>query len=191
MTKQTAVTKKAKETKKLTATQRISYLEEIVERYGAHFEAVGNELDTMRNLISSLAKRLNASIQATESDDSVKKIIIDQNIQELQGKVDFLIQKGVLAKGDVGYQVSDKSFIVGRELDSAGKVINPRIQFSIGSVLPELKELIYGKKVGDVFAPNNEDTENPVSIEITELYQIVDPKIDKNFEDQSAQAEAR
>jgi hypothetical protein len=180
----------AKETKKMTAAQRITMLEQMVQQSESRFKAVGDELDTLRGLISSLAKRLNASIQATESDDAVKEIIITQNVQELQGKVDFLVNQGVLQKADDGYEAGEKSFLVGREVDSTGKVINPRIQFSLGSVLPELREKIKGQKVGGVVNPNEEENDTGISIEITELYQIVDPKVDKKFEGKDGQAEA-
>lgn len=187
-TKEPVIKGDVKETKKLTAAQRIAQLEQIVAGYEDRFAIIGDEIDTLRGLVATLARRLNASIEATESQDTVKDIIMDQNVQELQGKVDFLIAQGVLEKGD-DTEIADKTFIVGREIDSTGKVINPRIQFSFGTVLPDYQEKIKGMKVGDVILPDEGD-EAGLSIEITEVYKMVDPNIEKNFEGEGDQAEA-
>jgi membrane-associated HD superfamily phosphohydrolase len=168
-------------TKKLTASQRIEALENIISNYDARFEAAANEIDRLQNLLQSLAKRLNASIRATESDDAVKNIIIEDNVKDLQGKVDFLIEQGALVDNPEG-EVHNGSFIVGREVDASGKVVNPRIQFALGTVIPEFQQKLLGKKVGDLV--NTSDDDQGGSIEILSLYNIEQPKVEKKFEDE-------
>ena len=165
----------------MTAAQKLEALENMFMSQNNQIEILADEIDRLRNQLVAVNKRLNSTIQAAEqggiSGDNVNKIILGENMKELEAKINFLKEQGVLVKNDEA-EISDKSFVVGREIDTEGNVTNPRVQFSVGSVDPDVKKQIYGKKLGDVVAYS----ESQDSLEITEVYDIVDPKIKKNFE---------
>ena len=165
----------------MTAAQKLEALENMFMSQNNQIEILADEIDRLRNQLVAVNKRLNSTIQAAEqggiSGESVNKIILGENMKELEAKINFLKEQGVLVKNDDA-EISDKSFVVGREIDTEGNVTNPRVQFSVGSVDPDVKKQIYGKKLGDVVAYS----ESQDSLEITEVYDIVDPKIKKNFE---------
>ena len=169
-----------------TASQKLDALENAFIQQNQQIDILAEEIDRLRGTVVSLNKRLNASIQAAEqggiTGESVNKIILGENMKELEAKVTFLTEQGVLVRNDDS-EIGDKSFVVGRELDTEGNVTNPRVQFSVGSIDQEVKGKLQGKKAGDVVAYS----EGEDSLEITEVYDIVDPKIKKNFDNQPAQ----
>ena len=184
----TKSTAKTGESKKLTAAQRLEALENIYLQQNKKFEILADEIDQMRSLLASLAKRLNAAITAGEngeiSNDSVNKLIIDSNVKDLEGKVEQLVTSGILKKDD-SLEISDKTFVVGREVDEDGTVVNPRVQFAVGSLPQDFKGKLLTKKVGDLIKPEEDLT---LSLEITEVYGIVTQETEKKFEEGSAPA---
>ena len=129
-----------KQEKKLTASQRIEKIEKNAKMYDQNFQTLAQEIDTLRQTMSALARRLNATVKAGEngsiSDDAVNSLLVEENTSELKGKVDFLIKQGVLSTPKLE-EIHDKSFIIGSELDEESEVINPRIQFALPSIVPE------------------------------------------------------
>jgi hypothetical protein len=172
----------------LTAAQKIEALERSFVAQNNQIEILADEIDRLRNQLVAVNKRLNASIQAAEqgglTGESVNKIILGENMKELEAKVTFLQEQGVLVRNDDS-EISAKTFVVGREVDTEGNVTNPRVQFSVGSVDKAVQEKLYGKKAGAVVAYDGDED----SLEITEVYDIVDPKIKKNFEKQQQSAQ--
>ena len=168
----------------LTAAQKLEALENMFMSQNNQIEILADEIDRLRNQLVAVNKRLNSTIQAAEqgpiSNDNVNKIILNENMKELESKVTFLKEQGVLVRNDET-EISEKNFVVGREINTSGDVTNPRVQFSVGSIAPEVKAQIMGKKAGDVVAYS----EGEDSLEITEVYDIVDPKVKKNFEAKS------
>ena len=169
-------------TKKLTATQRIEGLENAIGAMMRSNQIFADEIDGLRQVVSSLARRLNATIKSGEqgnlSSQAINDIITQENVAELKGKVDFLIEQGVLESSENG-EVDEKAFVVGRELDEDSNVVNPRIQFAISSLLPEMKELFLGKKVGDVVKNEKGDG---LLMEIVEVFNIPQ-KVEKNLQE--------
>lgn len=173
--------------KKMNATQKIANLESIVVGQEQQIKILADEIDRLRGTINSLSKRLNASIQATENHDTVNKIIIDENVKELEGKVKFLVDQKILTL-DQEAEVTEKTFVVGRELNAEGEVINPRVQFALGSLPEDLKEKIKGNKVGGLVQTDESD----LRLEITEVYRINEPKpVEKKFEEETPTEEKK
>lgn len=178
--------------KKLTAAQRIEGLEnalsesrEISDAQTQNIEFLAKQMDGLRQTISALARRLNATIKSGEaggvSNEMVTKLLVDENVQNLKDKVEYLKEQGVLAETE-DTTIGDRSFVVGRELDEDSNVVNPRMQFALASLTPEAKEKINGKKSGDIIKDFSGDG---LVLEITEVYAI--PKEEeqkKDFEDQ-------
>jgi hypothetical protein len=168
---------------KQNASQKIEALENALMSQNGKFDILAEEIDRLRQMMTALTKRLNASIQAAEdgglTSDSVNKIILGENMKELEAKVQYLVEQGVLQRNDDS-EITDRTFVVGREIDTEGNVVNPRVQFSVNSVDGEVKSRLLTKKAGNVISYS----ETEPSLEITEVYQIVDPNIKKNFEAQ-------
>jgi hypothetical protein len=172
--------------KKLTATQRIEGLEAALSGANQNVQFLAQEIDKMRQMITSLARRVNATIKAGEngsvSNEAVQNLLVEENVQELKGKVDFLLDQEVL-KPTSKKKLHDRSFVVGRELDEEKNVINPRMQFAIASLNKEVKEKLKDKKVGDFVENFSGDG---LSLEITELYDIAEEKKQsKKFEEEA------
>jgi hypothetical protein len=165
----------------MTAAQKLEALENSFMAQNQQIEILADEIDSLRQTLVAVNKRLNASIQAAEqgslTGESVNKIILGDNMKELESRITFLVENGALVRSD-DKEIDSMTFVVGREIDTTGNVTNPRVQFSVQSVDPQLKAQILGKKAGDVVAYS--ETED--SLEITEVYQITDPKTKKNFE---------
>jgi hypothetical protein len=189
-TKKKASAKKTTAPKKATSTQKLAALEDKAMAHERNFLVLADEIDQLKVLIQGLNKRLNAAIKAGETEDglsnqSVQDIIIEENEKELKGKVDFLVEQGLLKKLGKKEVADIKSFIVGKEVDSeSGKVVNPRAQFSVGSLSPDLQEKVIGLKLGDSTSFREEDPD----FVVTELYSIVDPEINKEFEEETGTA---
>lgn len=185
MNKTVKATKGATAPVKRNASQTIAALENAFMSQNQQIQILADEIDRLRNLITSLNKRVNASIKAAEegslNGDSVNKIIINENMKELEGKVSYLVEQGILKKNDQA-EISDKTFIVGREMDAEGNVVNPRIQFSVGSIDQSVKEKFLAKKMGDVVKYDDEKS----SIEITEVYEINQPAVKNDYEAQQS-----
>lgn len=162
-----------KQPKKLTAAQRITALEDNAMAQQQNNQILAGEIDNLRQTMASLARRLNATIQAGEEgvigNETVNNLLIEENTKELEGKVNFLIEQGVLEKAkEEG--IHERSFVVGRELDENKDIVNPRIQFALVSVVPEMKGLLLGKKVGDVV----QNSEDGINLEVMEILDIVE-----------------
>jgi len=170
--------KTASTTKKLTATQRIEGLESTLSGVMQNTQLLADEINNLRQTLGALGRRLNATIKSGESgqvsNDSVNQIITQENIAELKGKVEFLLEQGVLEAFDG--EIGEKTFVIGRELDEEKNVINPRIQFAVASIVPEMKNMLVGKKVGDIV---KNDQGDGLLLEVTEIFNIAD-KITKD-----------
>ena len=189
-TKKKVSAKKTTAPKKATSTQKLAALEDKAMAHERNFLVLADEIDQLKVLIQGLNKRLNAAIKAGETEEglsnqTVQDIIIEENEKELKGKVDFLVEQGLLKKLGEEDVTDIRSFLVGKEIDSeSGKVVNPRAQFSVGSLSPDLQEKVIGLKLGDSTSFREEDPD----FVVTELYSIVDPEINKEFEEETGTA---
>lgn len=181
------MSKKQEISKKLTAAQRLTALEQQFLAGVQNNQILAGEIDNLRQTMAALARRLNATITSGEngeiSNSEVNNLLVEENTAELKGKIDYLVEQGVLqsAKEEL---IHDKSFVIGRELDEDRNIINPRIQFAIASILPEVKELLIGKKVGDVVKNEKGDG---LLLEVIEILDIAD-KVEKKLEIASEEA---
>jgi len=168
---------------KRNAAQTIAALENAFMSQNQQIQMLADELNRVRNIITSLNKRVNASIQAAEegslNGDSVNKIILNENMKELEGKVTFLVEQGVLTKND-DKEISEQTFVVGREIDAEGNVVNPRVQFAVGSIEKTIQEKLLSKKIGAMIQFGDTDPK----LEITEVYEINQPAVKKDYEAQ-------
>jgi hypothetical protein len=157
-----------------TALQRIDDLEQKINALIQRDNELLNLISEQDTKIQALARKLKAVIQAGESgsisNDLVDNVLINDAVNKMKNDVNVCVQQGFLVQADV---ITEKSFIVGRELDGEKNVSNPRWQFSFSSMGDQHKSDFLGKKTGDIIVSNEEDS----SVwEITEIYNIVEPK---------------
>ena len=76
-----------------------------------------------------------------------------------------MLAQGVIVPQE---QVADQSFVVGAELNDAGETINPRLQFGLFALRPELREKLKGSRAGDVISLE----EGKLKFKVLETYAI-------------------
>lgn len=174
------------ENSKLNASQKLELLENVCKRQSEQIEILASELDRLSNLVLALGKRVNAIVKTGDegqqiNSKQVNDLLILDAARELEDKVNFLIEKGILVS-DNESQINEMSFVVGRETDSSGSEINPRIQFAFKSLQKEGQDKVLGKKVGDVVLGDD-----GINMEIAQIFTIVEPKPDFSDEQNESQ----
>jgi hypothetical protein len=155
---------------KRTASQRIEDLERALMSLYQTADNMARDLLTVKEAIKLIGNKLDVVAKAANiSDDTISKGMIDNNVAELKGKVTSLVENGVLVASE---ELLDSSFVVGQEVDTDGNVVNPRIQFTLGSLRPEVKAKIQAGKKGEAI----DLEEGKLRFIITEVYSIVAPK---------------
>jgi hypothetical protein len=158
-----------------TASQR---LEDVERGSMAAFQTMDNmvrdimtikeAIKLLGNKVDSIVKALEVSMPTTINDDILSKLMVENNVAELRNKVGDLVSQGILAPQEV---VDDNSFLVGRELNDAGEVVNPRIQFALQALQEEMRAKIKGSKAGDVLSLE----EGKLKFEVLETYSVQPP----------------
>ncbi len=162
------------------ASQRIEDLEKgLMSMYQA-FNGVAQDLANAKEALKLLGNKVSSIVTVSAkgdlvTEDSVNKTMIENNVAELKSKVDGLITQGILVNQETA---ESNSFLVGRELDDQGNIANPRLQFALAALQPDVQEKIKGRKAGDVVTIQ----EGKLKFELLEVYSIEAPK--------AAQAEA-
>jgi len=159
---------------KRTAVQRIEDLERGVMGMFQSGDMMGRDLMTCKEAIKLLGNKIDAIVKAIQrggelNDDVIGNIMVENNVTELKTRVDQLIAAGTLVA--TTEPVGDDNFVVGREVDDTGKVLNPRLQFVLGALQEELRNKIKGAKTGDTV----EFQEGKVKFELQEAYSVAKP----------------
>lgn len=158
---------------KLNAQQQLKALQNLALTQENKINILADEIDKLSNLLLTLNKKVNAIIDAAEggaiSKQAVGAVLVDKAVQELKARVDELVNvKAIIASDE---EISTpRTFIVAREIDAKGDVVNPRTQFALISLDEKLHSMFMGKKVGDVVTPEGSD----IKIEIQEVYKLAD-----------------
>lgn len=171
-----------------SASQRIEDLEKgLMSMYQA-FNGVAQDLNVAKEALKILGNKV-SSIQAVSqrgeplTDENVSKAMIENNVEDLKQKVDTLITQGILVNQET---TADNSFVVGRELNDEGTIVNPRLQFALAALQPEVQDKIRGHKTGDIV----DIQEGKLKFEVLEVYSIEAPKTPQAEATEAAPAEA-
>jgi hypothetical protein len=172
----------------MNASQKLEALEgKIVgleNKLDRAIELLLERVNSLADTDVAIAKRINAIIKAGDSggvsSDSVKTAVVSQAASELKSRVDMLVEKGLLIL-DNESPINSDSFVVGRELNSEGEEINPRIQFAVKSLQQDVQDTLLGKKTGESVS----DEDSKTSMEITEVYTINQPKVEESPEQEA------
>jgi hypothetical protein len=161
---------------KRTAVQRIDDLERgLMGMYQAG-DNLARDIMTIKEAIKLLGGKVDAIVKATMAgedlnDEVLSRIMVDNNVVELRNKVSQLISSGMLALSEE--PINETNFVVGREVDDEGKVLNPRLQFIVRSLQENLRAKILGAKTGDAVSFQ----EGKLKFEIQEVYSVVAPQV--------------
>lgn len=171
---------------KSSASQRIQNLEQMLISLMGTVDNMARDLIMLKEATRLLAGKVDAIVTAssrgeTISDETLGKIMVEQNVKDLEEKVKNLVTAGVLSPGE---QVSETSFVVGREVNGDGKVVNPRLQFALTALAKEIGDKIKGSKPGDVLTLE----EGKLKFEVVETYNIQTPSLPQAQEAPSEQA---
>jgi hypothetical protein len=174
---------------KLNAAQRLVLLEQESETTKDNLSycqnqviAFAEEVDKIGDVLMKLSMQVHAMVQLLETNQPVNNKTIssflkNESVKTMENTIQTQLEQGVLLKSEDDV-VTERSFIVGRELDKDGNVHNPRWQFAIPSLEAENKKLFVGKKKGDLVQVEADHN----SLEIVAVYQIAE-LTSKNFEE--------
>lgn len=157
-----------------SASQKITDLENAMVSAYQTMDNMARDLTTIKDALKLLGNKVDSIVKASASgeplsDEVISKIMIQNNCEELAQKVKVMNAQGILAPQE---QVADDSFIVGSELNDSGETVNPRLQFALFALQPELREKFKGAKSGDVLNLQ----EGKLKFKVAEIYQIQQPK---------------
>jgi hypothetical protein len=157
---------------KRTAIQRIEDLERALMSLYQTADNMARDMMMIKDAIKLLGNKLDAVVKASErgsvNDTVVAQIMIENNVSELTEKVESLKAQGILTAETAA---TERSFVVGREIDAEGKVANPRLQFTMGALNPEVREKLVGGMPGQVITLE----EGKLKFEVLEVYSINSP----------------
>lgn len=165
------------EQKKLNASQRLEKLEYNMDEVSMHLNNMSRDILMLKEAIKLMGNKVDAIAKAAQiSNETIDILMVQNNIDELKEKVDGFISQGVLVPSEA---ITASSFAIGQEVDDDGKVPNPRVQFAVGALNPEMQEKLIGAKVGDKVS----FSEGTLKFEVTEIYEIVAPKAPETVEE--------
>lgn len=159
---------------KRTASQRLDDMERGLMALYQTADNMARDMGTIKEAIKLLGNKLDSVVKASNNgekltDEVIARIMVENNVEELKGKVTNLVAQGVLVTAE---EVTANSFVVGRELAEDGTVQNPRMQFVVSALNPEVKGKFPGAKVGQQL----ELQEGKWKFEVQEIYSIATPQ---------------
>lgn len=160
-------------TDRRTASQKLDDHEKAIGAMYQTMDNIARDLMMVKEAMKLLGNKMEAVIKAINSstplnDENLSKLMVENNIEDLKEKVDGLVSNGIIKAGEV---ITQASFVVVQELDVTGKVVNPRLQFSLSALNPEAQQKLIGAKVGDSAAL----TDSGSQFNVLEVYDIVPP----------------
>jgi cell division protein FtsB len=158
---------------KRTASQRLDDIENALMQSFQTLESMARENQILKEAVKLLGNKLDAIVKASSTnqpltDEVLSAIMVQNNVSDLEAKVNNLRDQGILAPEDT---VTATSFVVGREVSATGEVVNPRLQFALSAVKEDFQTKLSGSKAGDVVILED----GKLSFEVLESYSIQTP----------------
>lgn len=155
--------------KQRSASERLNDSEQALMSIFQALDNISRDMMLVKDAIKLLGNKTDAVVKASNlSDDTISALMVENNVAELKANVDRLIGQGILTAEAV---VTGQSFVVLREVDDAGKVVNPRLQLSVGAIDPAIASKLIGGLVGQTV----DVQEGKLKVEIMESYAIQTP----------------
>ena len=158
---------------KVSTGQQVAGLAERLDQLG---QAIDVALNNMNQQLSTAVEILNAVVGHIGEDKVVELIKENrkkadlEKVEKTKSQIGAMADSGLLVKAD---EVGEESLIIGKESDKDGNVIHPGwVSIGFKDVKPEFKELLKGKKVGDIF-------DTPVGkFEVLQVWNFGTPKVE-------------
>lgn len=168
----------AEQTPKKTASQRLDDMENSLMALYQTADNMARDLITIKEAVKLLGNKLDSVVKATNrgeqlNDETISKIMVENNVSELKNKVDSLVQQKILSPAE---EVTDNSFVVGQEIDADGNIQNPRLQFVVSALEKETRTKFVGAKVGQTL----DLQEGKWKFIVTEVYKVETPTTDES-----------
>lgn len=175
--------------KQLTASQRLQGLEAGMAMLDQTIANISVQNDNLRLALKETLLRQEAILAClragkSPTEENIRDAVVEQKAAMLKSTLEDLKNNGSLVTSN---EVSDKSFIVAREVNDKGEVTNPRTQFAYQALKEEEKPAILGKKPGDLVKFGASET---LFMEIEEIYDIVIPQLAEVSEGEQGSNEA-
>lgn len=153
----------------LTAAQKLQNLENAASMLD---ETMGKIEDTLRKTVNGmrlLSNKVEAMKRASGlTDEQVSGMLVKLHIEDLEERVQNMKEIGIIESAEE-IDVKD-GYVVARELNRDTKEIaTQRVQFSVGSQPEKLRNILAGKKAGDLI--DSDPKKN--LLEILEVYKLV------------------
>lgn len=170
--------------KQRNASQRLDDLERGLMALYHTADNMARDIMTIKEAIKLLGNKLDAVVKASSrgenlNDEVIAKIMVENNVEELKQKVTNLVNQGVLVAAE---EISLNSFVVGKEIGDDGSVANPRMQFVVSALQPEVRDKFPGAKVGQTL----DLQEGKWKFTVDEIYAIVTPQAPEAVTEESA-----
>jgi hypothetical protein len=154
------------------AQKNIGILANQIKVLAEEIDRIGHYQTTMFKRSRIVEKLLNVS------DQQISAEYISQNVAQLEGSCKKLEEEGILVPSDK--PIGEKTFLVYREIDPEGNVINPRTQTSFDLLNEEYQGLFRDKKKGDILPLKA----NGNSFELFEVYEIHEKEKEVKIEEE-------
>lgn len=159
---------------KRTASQRIDDMERGLMALYQTADNMARDLMTIKEAIKLLGNKLDSVVKVSRSgsaltDENIAAVMVENNVEELKTKVQNLVNSGALVSAE---EIGPNSFVVGREVAADGTVQNPRLQFVVSQLQPDIKDKFPGHKAGEKI----DLQEGKWSFEVLEVYNIQVPQ---------------
>ena len=152
---------------KRSASERIENLENGLVSLYQTADNMARDLNMVKDALKLLGNKLDSVVKAASNGEVITDEVVSRYM--IENNVAAMVDQGILVDQA---QAEDNSFVVGKEVDDAGKVVNPRIQFVLNRLDKALQDKIKGSKKDDVLTLQ----EGKLKFQILELYSIQNPK---------------
>lgn len=160
--------------KKKTAGERLKNLEDALLGTIKAVNGQANEQEIIKEALRLLGNKLDSVVQLLNagqplSDSNIASQMMQNKANKLAEDVAAAVVNGVLTPSDT---IDAKSFVVCREVLDDGRVVNPRLQFTMENAVADLQPKLLGAKVLDKIVT----TEDKPRLEVAEIYTINEQK---------------
>lgn len=157
-----------------SASQKIQDLENGLMSLYQTADSMARDLMTAKEVISLLGNKIDAIVKASGlgqplTDDVISRIMVENNCEKLAERVKLMTAQGIIVPSE---QINDNSFVVGCEVNEVGEVTNPRYQFALVALPPQIRARMIGGRVGDLLNLQ----EGTMKFKVNAVYDIQQPK---------------
>jgi hypothetical protein len=140
-------------------------LQSVVAQLNAELTKVNEKIDGLARVCSALTK-LGGEVEVTAEIQRQRHAELNEESSQIAEIIKKAVEAGTMVAGDT---IEERSIVVSTERDPQGTIRQPEfIRTPLSSYVDEVRDLLVGKKVGDVVTMEDGST-----ITVVEVYQPV------------------